>query len=223
MLENREDERARSLFGDMAEAKACNGKGGREAARLRRERRLRRLLQGRRQRTVVEELELLEAVQGGGTEEAVEVWLDGGPAGRRQDEAADGAAVRLADAGHEVDAGCPRAGAEAVAVEVERGGAPEAAPTGGEDLGAGAVDGGEEVDDVAQDAVGEAADAVGGSLAVAIFRLPLLPPRNDLHCRTGRGSWLQLVGEATRRLLLRRLFSLAETPEIIKESRACGP
>jgi hypothetical protein len=52
---------------------------------------------------------------------------------------------------------------------VERGGAPKVAPPGGEDLSAGAVGGGEEVDDVAQDAVKEAAEAVGGSLAVEIF------------------------------------------------------
>jgi hypothetical protein len=46
------------------------------------------------------------------------------------------------------------------AVEVERGGAPEAAPPGGEDLGARAFLGGKERDDFSEDGVGEVADAV---------------------------------------------------------------
>jgi len=55
-------------------------------------------------------------------------------------------------------------------VDVERSGAPHAAPAGGEHLRAGAGFGGEEGDDVAEDAVGEAADPVGE----ALFQPPLL-------------------------------------------------
>jgi hypothetical protein len=52
---------------------------------------------------------------------------------------------------------------EATAVEVERGGAPEVAPPGGEDLGARAVFGGEEGDYLTEEVVGEVADAVHAS------------------------------------------------------------
>jgi hypothetical protein len=45
-------------------------------------------------------------------------------------------------------------------------------PSGGEDLGAGAVLSGKEGDDVAEDAVGEAADAVDDELLIF-----LQPPR----------------------------------------------
>jgi hypothetical protein len=47
-----------------------------------------------------------------------------------------------------------------IAVEVERGRAPEVAPPGGEDLGASAFLGGEEGDYLTEDLAGEAADAV---------------------------------------------------------------
>ena len=53
--------------------------------------------------------------------------------------------------------------AEPVVVEVERGGAPEVAPPGGEDLRAGAFLGGQERDDVLEDAVRKVADTVGGA------------------------------------------------------------
>lgn len=52
-------------------------------------------------------------------------------------------------------------GREAIGLEVEGRGAPEGAPPGGEDLGAGAFLGREERDDAAQDLVGEKADQIG--------------------------------------------------------------
>jgi len=58
------------------------------------------------------------------------------------------------DAGDDID------GAKVTAVEVERGGAPEMAPPGGEDLGAGGILGGEERDDLTHNGVREAADSV---------------------------------------------------------------
>jgi hypothetical protein len=70
---------------------------------------------------VVEEFELLEAVDSGGAEEVVEVGMDSGPAGCQQEEAADGDAMRPADVGHEADTCSPRANAQAVAVEVDVG------------------------------------------------------------------------------------------------------
>ena len=112
---------------------------------------------------------------------------------------------------------------EAAAVEVERGGAPEVAPPGREDLGAGAVLGGEEGDDLAQDSVGDLADAVlGGPFAFAFSRsglrplvaggsasrrrpLPLLPARTRsasarLHLHGRRSVWEEgsLVGGGNR-------------------------
>jgi hypothetical protein len=78
-------------------------------------------------------------------------------------------------------------------VEVEGRGAPEGAPPGGEDLGAGAFPDGEERDDAAQDLVGEKADQIGASrfssaprrrlFAVGLLRLhPLrLSAGDDAH------------------------------------------
>ena len=67
---------------------------------------------------------------------------------------AAGAPVGGEDAGDDID------GAKVTAVEVERGGAPEMAPPGGEDLGAGGILGGEARDDLTQNGVAEAADSV---------------------------------------------------------------
>lgn len=54
-------------------------------------------------------------------------------------------------------------------LEVERGGAEEVPPLGGEGLGAGPVLGGEERDDVAENAVGEVADQVGPFSGLAVL------------------------------------------------------
>jgi hypothetical protein len=58
------------------------------------------------------------------------------------------------DAGDDID------GEKVTAVEVERGGAQEMAPPGGEDLGAGGIPGGEERDHLTQNGVREEADSV---------------------------------------------------------------
>ena len=55
-------------------------------------------------------------------------------------------------------------------VEVKRGGTPEVAPPLGEDLGAGAVVGREEGDDLPEDGVGEGADVVDASSSIAFIR-----------------------------------------------------
>jgi len=69
-------------------------------------------------------------------------------------KAATGALVGGEDAGDGID------GEGVAAVKVERGGAPEMAPPGGEDLGAGGILGGEARDDLTQNGVAEAADSV---------------------------------------------------------------
>lgn len=74
-------------------------------------------------------------------------------------EAAGGARVSSEDPGDDADLDL-LVGGEAGVVEVERGGEPEVAPSGGERLGADGVLGGEEGDDLTEDGVGEAADAV---------------------------------------------------------------
>ena len=58
-----------------------------------------------------------------------------------------------------------------VQIDVERSGAPDVAPAGGEHLRAGAVVGREKGDDVAEDAVREVADPVGQELF--LFQPPL--------------------------------------------------
>jgi hypothetical protein len=116
----------------------------------------------------VTELELVEAIKGGGAEPGVDGSGYGAEVVHGEAEAAAGARVGGEDARDEsreaivvVGEVVAEAG-EAVAVEVEGGGAPEVAPPGGEDLGAGAVLCGEEGDDVGEDGVREVADAVGG-------------------------------------------------------------
>lgn len=81
-------------------------------------------------------------------------------------EAAAGALVRRKDGRYETDEfifslTAAATGDQGTAIEVERGGAaPDVAPPALEDLGAGSFGGGEQRDDVAEDAVGEVADAV---------------------------------------------------------------
>lgn len=70
------------------------------------------------------------------------------------------------DAGDEAGWGRLVLAAE-VDVEVERGGAEEVAPPGGEGLGAGAVLGGEQRDDAAESVDGQVADLVGPSSGFA--------------------------------------------------------
>jgi hypothetical protein len=103
------------------------------------------------------ELKLVEVVEGGGSEPGVGSvsaemvhWCA---------EAAAGARVGGEDARYG-DVERLRIEKQVTVVEVERGGAPEAAPPGGEDLGARAFLGGEEGDDFPEDGVGEVADAV---------------------------------------------------------------
>ena len=91
------------------------------------------------------EVELLEVVEGGGSEPAVQRR----GAAHADGEAADGAPVRGEYAGD------PAGGnALAAEVEAERSGGPDVAPPGGEDLRAAAVLGGETRDDLAEDGVG---------------------------------------------------------------------
>jgi hypothetical protein len=70
-------------------------------------------------------------------------------------------------------------GGEVTAVKVKRRRAPEVAPLGSEDLGAGAFLGGEERDDLAEDSVGEGADAVGASSVILAHSPP--PPSSSLN------------------------------------------
>jgi len=104
-------------------------------------------------------VELLEVAEGAGAEPAVQGRGGAGAevviVARGRGEAAAGARVRGEDAGHLTQR--DGVGAE---VQVERSGAPDVAPPGGEDLRAGAVLGGEAGDDVAEDGVGKVADAV---------------------------------------------------------------
>jgi hypothetical protein len=128
------------------------------------------------------ELELAEAVEGWGAEPGVDSSRSGEEVDRGDAEAAAGAGVGGEDARDEGSEGMVIVGevvaeageavAVAVAVEVEGGGAPEVAPPGGEDLGAGAALGGEEGDDVGEDGVREVADAVdgGGASFLALAR-----------------------------------------------------
>jgi len=98
----------------------------------------------------------LELVEGWGPEPAVQ---SGGVVGSDEGRAAEtttNAVVLGEDAG---DDGMTEDSVRRV--EVEGRGAPEGAPPGGEDLGAGAFLGREERDDAAQDLVGEKADQIG--------------------------------------------------------------
>ena len=73
--------------------------------------------------------------------------------GAREGESVGGQALVVANVA---------AAADETDLEVERRGAPEGPPPAREDLDAGAVLGGEERDDAAENLVGEAADQVGG-------------------------------------------------------------
>jgi hypothetical protein len=64
------------------------------------------------------------------------------------------------DARHDGVEVLPHMLAEGFVVEIERGKAPEVAPTRGEDLCAGDILGGEKQNDVAEDAIREVADTV---------------------------------------------------------------
>jgi hypothetical protein len=112
---------------------------------------------------VFAQLKLVEVVEGGGPEPgfgSVAVEMVHGRA-----EAAAGTLVDGEDARYDGVAGILVEWVRS-AVDVERGGAPEAAPPGGKDLGARAFLGGEEGDDFPEDGVGEVADSV----AAASFR-----------------------------------------------------
>jgi hypothetical protein len=116
----------------------------------------------------VAELELAEAIKGGGAEPGVDGSGSGAEVARGDAEAAAGTRVGGEEARDEGSEGAVVIfgqvvveAVEAVAVEVEGGGAPEVAPPGRKDLGADAVLGGEEGDDVGEDGVREVADAVG--------------------------------------------------------------
>jgi len=105
---------------------------------------------------LVLDLELLEAVEGGRLQPAV-VELAVVVRTLELEAAAAGASVGREDAGHDaivVVVVCARE------IEVERGGAPDVAPPGGEDLDADGVGDGEAGDDLAEDAVREDADQV---------------------------------------------------------------
>lgn len=75
-------------------------------------------------------------------------------------EVGDGTIVSFVSAAGQVDE---------IGLEVERRRAPERPPPAREDLGAGAVLGGEERDDAAEDLVGEAADQIGVTAATVFF------------------------------------------------------
>ena len=112
-------------------------------------------------------LKLLQFVQSGGPEPGVDGSFRGVEVARFDAEAAAGPRVGGKDVRDDGNAGIDvrgqAAGGELTVVEIERGGAPEVAPPGREDLGAGAVLDGEEGDDVAEVIVVEVADAVDGS------------------------------------------------------------
>ena len=108
----------------------------------------------------VGEVEVLEVVERGGAEPAVEPGVDAAEADAAEGEAAGRAAVRLEDPGDDGDALALLPGEAAVGVEVEWRRAPEVAPPRGEHGGPRGVLGGEEGDDAAEDLVGEDADQV---------------------------------------------------------------
>jgi len=66
-----------------------------------------------------------------------------------------------------------------VEVEVERSGAPDLAPAGGEDLRAGTILGGKKGDDVSEDGVREAADL--GDVLFLFRKFPPLGSEDHLH------------------------------------------
>jgi hypothetical protein len=132
------------------------------------------------------ELELLESVKGGRLEPAVQACDGEAPVVEvvlRDGEAAAGALMRGENA-RAYDFG-DVVGAEEVIgidvqIDVERSGAPDVAPAGGQHLRAGAVVGREEGDDVAENAVREAADAVE-ALFMFLFFLQSSPLGSGDH------------------------------------------
>jgi hypothetical protein len=146
------------------------------------------------QGAVVEvDLELPEAVEGAGPEPTVE-----GCRGRGQAAVVDGEAARAGPPvrGEDTGDGAQKGASCWIGgLDVEgSGGAPDGPPAGGEDLRAGAVLGGEEGDDVAEDAVGEVADAVADEiLLLLLLLLPLFflqPPLlgSGDHAHGGDGA-----------------------------------
>jgi hypothetical protein len=139
-------------------------------------------------RTAVVELKLLESVEGGGLEPAVQA-CDGEvhvvEVVRRDGEAAAGALMRGKNARDYAFGDVVGAEGEIwndVQIDVERSGAPDVALAGGEHLRAGAVVGREKGDDVAEDAVREAADAV---FIFLLFFLQSSPPLGSGDHRNG--------------------------------------
>jgi hypothetical protein len=120
------------------------------------------------------QLQLLEVIQSRGLETGFHGRFAGVQAGNA--EAAAGALVRGKDALYGSIKISPT---EVTAVKVERRGAPEVAPSGREDLGAGAFFGGEQGDDVAKDGIGEGADMV-----YAFFIFPNSEEHQSLPLRT---------------------------------------
>jgi hypothetical protein len=122
------------------------------------------------------EPKLLEIVQSGRPEPGV----DGGEIGLGADvkdaEAAARAEVGGKDVRYNTCSVLRAPMGEVTTVEVKRGGAPEMAPPGREDLGAASFLGGEERDDVAEDGIGEVADAVGASSVIPAHAPPSPPP-----------------------------------------------
>jgi hypothetical protein len=98
-------------------------------------------------------------------------------------EAASGARVRREHAPDLLDGHVPPFRAVGMEVHVERSGAPDVAPAGGEHLRAGAGSGGKEGHDFTEDVVGEAADPVGEALF--LVQSPPLRPRNDSNAHGG--------------------------------------
>ena len=109
------------------------------------------------------ELKLLKLVEGGGPEPGVHGCCPVLEVIRGDAEPAAGPRVGGNDSRHHAGEPVLLVG-ETTAVEVERRGAPDVAPPGREDLGAGAVLGAEEGDDLTEDGVGEVADAVDASI-----------------------------------------------------------
>jgi hypothetical protein len=81
---------------------------------------------------------------------------------------------------------------EATTVEIKRSGTPEVAPPGRQDSGTGAVLGGEEGDDLAEDGVWEVSDAIDAS---SFF---ILPGRHRFALFRGRTARLRFHGAQGR-------------------------
>ena len=156
LLEAREMQRRRHLVGETAAAEVKHDEGGREPQSGRRQRvrlRLRLALH------LVAETKLPEIGEGAGAEPSVQLGVPAAEAEAVEGEAAGGARVFGENLGGKGDA-LPFLAGEIVNIEVEGRGAPQGAPPAGDELRAGAILGGEERDDFAEDGVGEAADEV---------------------------------------------------------------